>query len=269
MQRTSEEIREHYELEKILSQRLMSSTREERKNLYSELYNELFSRLPNHPQVSRKKDAEWTKKHVDSQLILLKRFLQRDQTFVEIGAGDCSLSLELANIINQVYAVDVSDAISNQRETPKNFQLLLSDGISVPLPANTADIVYSNQLMEHLHPEDAEDQLINIQKVLKKGGKYICITPNKINGPHDVSRHFDKSATGFHLREYPFMELKNLFKKVGFQTVKGIWGVKGIYFSVPVFIIRIIEALLQHSPSSIKKNMYMGLMLTIRIVGVK
>jgi hypothetical protein len=31
--------------------------------------------------------------------------------------------------------------------------------------------------MEHLHPEDAFEQLRNIIRALAPGGRYVCITP--------------------------------------------------------------------------------------------
>ena len=75
--------------------------------------------------------------------------------------------------------------------------------------------------MEHLHPDDAIVQLTNIKNALTNGGKYICITPNRINGPHDISRYFDKEASGFHLKEYTFTDLNKIFKNIGFSTVCG------------------------------------------------
>jgi hypothetical protein len=56
--------------------------------------------------------------------------------------------------------------------------------------------------MEHLHPEDALEQLQKIRRTLARGGVYVCITPNRVNGPHDVSGLFDDEARGLHLREY-------------------------------------------------------------------
>ena len=269
MERTIEQIREHYEIEKVLADRLMNSSQEERRLLYSSLYDELFRRVPHHPQLTRKKNDELSKNYVSKQVDLLRRFLRNDTIFVEIGPGDCSLSFALTTMVKKVYAIDVSDEISKNEELPDNFQLMLSDGVSIPIPKKSADLVYSNQLMEHLHPEDAENQLINIVDVLADGGKYICITPNRISGPHDISRHFDKEATGFHLKEYTFEELRNLFKKVGFKTVHGYWRVRKICAKIPVFLIILTERLLNFLPLSIKRNKYSYLLLRITIVGIK
>ena len=119
---------------------------------------------------------------------------------------------------------------------------------SIPAPEGSIDIVYSNQLMEHLHPEDSYQQLLNILKVLVPGGVYVCLTPNRVSGPHDVSAHFDDVATGFHLKEYTVTELSKLFREVGFEKVAQFIGVRGRYIKCPVLPAVIIERVLSVMP---------------------
>ena len=118
------------------------------------------------------------------------------------------MSLEMARLVKQVYAIDVSKEMTKGLVFPANFHLILSDGIGIPVPANSIDVAYSNNLVEHLHPDDAVEQLRNIHQALAPGGVYICVTPNRLKGPHDVSKYFDTVATGFHLKEYTVSELK-------------------------------------------------------------
>src|SRR5262249_53890709 len=136
------------------------------------------------------------------QLQFLRRFLKPSHHFLEIGAGDCALSLEVAKQVRRVCAVDVSSKLTESIPRPHNFELLLSDGCSVDVPDGAVDVAYSNQLMEHLHPEDAIRQLREVYRTVKPGGVYVCVTPNRVGGPYDISRHFDKVATGLHLKEY-------------------------------------------------------------------
>src|SRR5206468_11929257 len=126
--------------------------------------------------------------------------------------------------VKHVYAVDVSSEITKNSSCPKNFTLILSDGCHVPLPDNSVDIVYSNQLIEHLHPEDTFEQTQHVYRILKAGGIYICGTPNSLSGPYDVSRDFDSIATGFHLKEYMNSELDRLFRSVGFSQIRNCVG---------------------------------------------
>jgi hypothetical protein len=99
-------------------------------------------------------------------------------TLLEIGPGDCALSFEAAKSVRQVYAVDVDAVLSRNARPPANFRLFLSDGVSVPVPPGV-DFACSNQLMEHLHPEDACQQLCNI----------FAASPPLVPGPHGTDPH--------------------------------------------------------------------------------
>ena len=68
----------------------------------------------------------------------------------------------------------------------------------------------------HLHPEDAGDQLT--VRFPARACVYVCITPNRVSGPHDILGIFDDVVTGFHLKEYTFRELRRLFEDIGFRV---------------------------------------------------
>lgn len=252
--RTFEEKRQHYEIEKELADRLRKASKEERRYLYSVLYDELFHRVPHHPQLTQKRDPLAQSKLVTEQIKLLKGFLRSNTRFLEVGPGDCSLAFEVAKFVKEVIAVDVSEKITQSAFTPPNFKLFISDGSSIPGAENQIDVVYSRALMEHLHPDDAEEQIMNIYKVLKPGGVYICCTPNRLYGPHDISRYFDDVAKGFHLKEYTNTELINLFKIAGFKKFHFYIGLKGYYLKVPVGPVLWFERLVSRLPRSLIKS---------------
>ena len=55
--RTMEQRRAHYEVETELAARLRNSSREERRNLYTALYDELYEKVPDHPLLTRPGDV--------------------------------------------------------------------------------------------------------------------------------------------------------------------------------------------------------------------
>jgi SAM-dependent methyltransferase len=234
--RSAEQIRQHYEVEVELASVLRSAPKDQRLQLYARLYNELYLRVPAHPQLTRKASAGATREAVDQQMRFLRRFLRPDETYLEIGAGDCALAVEVARHVRKAYALDVSEEVVRSTQFPANGELLLSDGCSVPVSPGSVHVAYSNQLMEHLHPDDALEQLQNIHRALADGGSYICITPNRLNGPHDVSQYFDDEARGFHMKEYTTAELMRLFLSVGFRRVTPYLRVLGRFFAVPGWI---------------------------------
>jgi hypothetical protein len=80
------------------------------------------------------------------------------------------------------------------------------------------------------------------------------VTPNRLNGPHDISKYFDDIATGFHLKEYTTSELAALFKEAGFCKIRACIAIKGLYVLVPIFPINLLEALLTKLPARSRKN---------------
>lgn len=273
---TIEQIKEHYEIEKKLASKLRNSTREERQHLYTSVYDELFKRVPYHPQLTQKLSPEASARMVARSMQFLERFLSPDSTFLEVGPGDCSLSLEVAKRVRKVYAVDVSTEITKGLSFPKNFELLISDGVSIPVVENSISIVYSDQLMEHLHPDDAIDQLQNIYKALIPGGLYVCSTPNQLSGPHDVSKCFDEVATGFHLKEYLATELYKLFRKAGFSKVSLYKSYKQITIELPLlpitlFMLKGGEEIVSGLPFPLRRRIASMLILFrgMTVVGTK
>jgi len=270
--RSEERLRAHYAIERELADRLRRASKQERRILYTTLYDELFRRVPDHPQLARKRDAKVQAETIQARM-LLKRFLRPDSVYLEIGPGDCALAREIAAEVKKVYAVDVSEEIAGGSSLPANFELALSDGCTIPVPDASINVAYSDQLMEHLHPDDALEQLRNIHKALAPGGVYICLTPNRLSGPHDISRYFDESATGFHLKEYTATELMSIFRTTGFSEVKMLGGAKGIYLPLPSFLFKLMEEMLVGLPSrlskSISRSLPLRLILGIRLVAMK
>jgi len=249
--RTREEILEHYEIEQALANRLRGASKSERTGLYTALYDELFRRVPHHPQIAHPMPYQRREKLAERQAGFLNR-IARNPIFLEIGAGDCLVSLAMCKYARSVFAVDVSAEIAPQ-QTPPNFSHVLSDGRSIDV-AEAVTLAFSNQLMEHLHPEDALEQLQNIWRVLAAGGKYFCITPNRLSGPHDVSRHFDDEATGFHLKEYTARELSELLRSAGFRSVRYYAGVDGLYMPIPLIVVQITEWIVSRVPARFRRN---------------
>jgi ubiquinone/menaquinone biosynthesis C-methylase UbiE len=212
--RSAERLYHHYQVERELGDRLRNAARPERAQLYRTVYDELFRRVPDHPQVTAP-DSAAHKVKVASQLRLIEPFLKPSTVFLEIGGGDCALSFLVAPRVKHAYGLEITDHLVPQT-APPNFQLVLSDGSSIGIPANTVDLAFSFSVVEHIHPEDIVQQLREVHRVLKPGGFYYCVTPNRLLGPHDVSCCFDTEATGLHLKEYTVGELSKLFRGAGF-----------------------------------------------------
>src|SRR6187551_3516633 len=237
--RSAADIEHHYRVELELAERLRSAPPSERLGLYGEVYDELYRRVPTHPQLTRKVSEAERRAAVSDRVYLLRRFIDPQTVFLEIGAGDGSLTLEVARHARKCYALDVSREILSGVQHPR-VQTVLSDGCSVPVPANSVTLAYSFQVMEHIHPDDALEQLRNLFSVIAPEGSYFCVTPSRLNGPHDVSKYFDTVARGFHLKEYTVTELEQLFRGVGFKRIQAYTIVRGHSLRLPLGLVKMI-----------------------------
>lgn len=271
--RRPEDVEHQYRVEKELAARLRDAPAGERKLLYTQVYDELFRRCPDHPQLVAKENPASDAAKIRRQLTILQKYVRPEHTYLEIGPGDCSLAVAMAGHARRCIAVDVSTEITRRDHWPVNLELIISDGSSIPVPAESVDVAYSNQLMEHLHPEDAEMQIANIFAALRPGGLYVCRTPNRLTGPHDVSGSFDDVATGFHLREYSVQEVRNLFRRAGFRGFKGFILAREQFFEHQLAPLIAIEAVLDALPGRwrrpIANGRWMGLLLGVNIVATK
>lgn len=271
--RSREDVIHQYEVEKDLAAKLLAAPREQRRILYAQVYDEMYRKCPDHPQLVIKNAPALCAARVAMQISFLRHYLSPEQTFMEIGPGDCGLAVEVARRVKRCIAIDVSDEITRQSRFPENLQLLLSDGSSIPVPDGTVDLAYSNQLMEHLHPEDALVHLENVHGALRPGGRYVCRTPNRLSGPHDISGPFDDIATGFHLREYANKDLARLLRRAGFSSITGFIMVRGRHLSRPLISAVLAESVLDLIPASLRRTIaaanYPQIFLAVNIVATK
>ncbi|MEZ4863304.1 MAG: methyltransferase domain-containing protein [Caldilineaceae bacterium] len=268
--RTDAQLYEHYTIEKELAARLRTATKGERRHLYNVVYDERLQRIPHHPLLTKAQDQAAQQRAVTPQVRLLQPYLKAATRFLEIGPGDGALALAVAQQVKQVYAVDVSEGLVLTATRPANFQFIVTDGIKIPLPPTSVDLAYSNQLMEHLHPEDAAEQLHNLHAALAPGAKYICITPNRLSGPWDISRHFDTLATGLHLKEYTVTELAATLHAAGFAHVEVFISYQGYHLSphLPVAPVTWLEWTLEQLPHQAVRKMA-NLLTAVKVIATK
>jgi SAM-dependent methyltransferase len=181
----SDRVHDQCVLETHLAAKLRTAERADRIDLYGQIYDEYSERFPKSLPIDSKK-AELI---AQSEMSFLRRFVTLSTIMVEVGPDAVTWHSPLTPLVQKIYGVDVSAGIANRADDPPNFELRLTDGVHLPFDGDSVDLVFSNQLMEHLHPDDASAQLQEIYRVLRNGGSYICVTPNRANGPHDCSAY--------------------------------------------------------------------------------
>ncbi len=250
--RDSEKLRLHYDVERSIADKLKKANKEERKLIYHSMYDELFEKVKDHPRLKKRETNINKDKSVTYNLSFLKKHLENVESFIEFAPGDGKLSIKIAENIKKVFAVDISNQISSKDKIPENMELVIYDGYKLDLPSNSFDLIFSNQLIEHFHPEETKLHFQLVYNLLKTGGTYVFKTPHRFSGPWDISMYFSDIAQGFHLKEWTYTELIELIKTIGFKNIKTYYYIKFIFFKLPVFYFQSLEKLFSFFPKKLR-----------------
>jgi SAM-dependent methyltransferase len=131
---------------------------------------------------------------------------------IELGSGEGYGIRMLAPLSDNYLAIDKFEPVLPVQRNVAFQKLLLP--ILTGVPDNTYDVAVSFQVIEHIR--DDKKFVSEIHRVLKKGGKLIVTTPNRL---------MSLSRNPWHIREYTGKEL-SLLLSVNFSDVvtKGVYG---------------------------------------------
>lgn len=224
---TPEMVLQHWNLERRLTLELLDSTPAKRwivfERCYTELYDELewLNRVTGVSTVPKEQQfADWNTEVGRSP-----------RAIYEVGSGKGQLIAYLAELGHNCTGTDVSQerGDKHQPDGPPNLRWAKTDGVHLDRFEQLAsyDLVLSNQVIEHLHPDDTQEHFDSAFRILKPGGRYLFSTPHRHGGPFDVSVVFQYDAPhGMHLKEYMFHELMLIATRAGFRDLYVVMPVR-------------------------------------------
>jgi SAM-dependent methyltransferase len=228
---TEQMILEHWELERKLTKNLLESNSQNRWEVFEQAYTTLYSKL------------EWQSSFVENSTPTqekYKTFLQvigsPPKKIYEVGSGRGEMIAYLAKCGFECKATEITrERGAKYTVSSPNLSWGNSDGVNLDNFEQTEsyDLVVSNQVIEHFHPDDLTTHFKSAYKILSQQGKYIFTTPHCHTGPHDISLVFGyDNPLGMHLKEYTYRELYDSLK---------ITGYKDIYCAVPANVRKLLS----------------------------
>lgn len=214
---SEEQVRAHLRLERRLTAELLASRPADRWETFERCYGELYREL------SWLNEAD-PMRPLDDWPALLGPASRR---IYEVGSGQGGLARALVHAGYEVEATEVTRERGGEREERPGLTWSVTDGVHLERFAERApyDAVISDQVVEHLHPDDLGRHLRGALAILAPGGRYVLRTPHAHLGPADVSGVFGfDRPVGMHLREYTYGDMADAAHRAGFVRVAAPLG---------------------------------------------
>jgi SAM-dependent methyltransferase len=222
---TQEMVALHVETETGYRERLLRTTTEERTRVFEQCYTDLYQRFPwlNDSYESIDRTPEYV---AWGQIIGAP-----PQSVYEIGSGDAGLARYLVGLGHHVTATEITE--ERGRVFGPDIARLAwkaTDGVHLSryVGQGSFDVAISNQVIEHLHPDDVYTHLREAHMILKSNGRYLMSTPHRHIGPSDIGRVIGANAlVGMHLKEYSYTDIEALAYDAGFARIKAVLRIPG------------------------------------------
>jgi ubiquinone/menaquinone biosynthesis C-methylase UbiE len=138
--------------------------------------------------------------------------MQKGQKFLEPGCGRGEFLEEFNKLGLDCYGIDLSEysgSMCPDVEVKKKVDL---ENHIWPFPDNNFDIIYNKSLMEHLRNPDKF--LLEARRVLKPGGKIICLIPD---WESNYKTYFDDFT---HRTPFTSISLSDIYKITDYNNIK-------------------------------------------------
>lgn len=188
------------------------------------LYDEFYSKLL--PIYGRDTSILKGKNPKEKYVKLFAKEL-KNASIIDYGCGQGFMLQSIGELLPTKSLTGIDVFIPEDLKSHPSINFIESNIITYK-SGQKHDIAFSDNVLEHLVPEDAKLHLSNIYHGLNLGGKLIIIMPNKLFSPWDVTRIKDFSqsgktgAKGGHVNESTHIEMVKTLKEAGFSNFSTI-----------------------------------------------
>lgn len=136
--------------------------------------------------------------------------LVKGSIVLDAACGEGYGTALMANYAKYVYGIDIDqETIQHASNKYKkiNKQFLNASIVSIPLKANSIDVVVSFETIEHVDENAQHTFLKEVKRVLKKDGILVISTPDKL-----IYSDLPKNVNKFHVKEFYKNEFEDFLK---------------------------------------------------------
>lgn len=228
-----ERLVEAYEIERRFHDAILDeSSVEGRERLYAEVYAAV------HRLYGKAAVDILSAPNPQASLVRLFRKELAGCSILEVGCGQGFFLAGVAKALPHGALVGLDVSIPEASRAHPGLELVEGDVVRFDL-GRRFDVVFSNQLLEHLAPADLATHLASVHAALEPGGRLVVLVPNRLFGPGDVTRIVDFSQTGrtpargTHLNETTYGELTARLAAHGFTELRTVLPVPGLRTLLP------------------------------------
>ena len=162
---------------------------------------------------------------------LIKRYIQPDSTFLEIGCGDMSLSkfVDPPQWYNGLDLELTEFHIKRNYNYKSNLNIVLASAAQIPAKDSIADLLVSTETLEHIPEIDQSVQ--EIHRLAKNKAIFICSIPNNY-----CHKYIKKGPHQGHINNWTYDEFINYMGEYGFELVEGF--MKGVWIPLPMWLTK-------------------------------
>jgi SAM-dependent methyltransferase len=190
--------------------------------MYDEVYTRVFEIYGSTFSI----DAEAHSTPKDATVEMLRPELE-GKSILDVGCGAGQFLISCAAKVRPKRLVGLDIFVQDMEVPEKKLSFMRRDIIRFDLPERF-EVAVTDNVMEHIAPQDVAEHLASIHRALVDGGTLVIFTPHRYFGPWDVTRIRDDNyagwieAEGTHLKEYTYAELAEALTRAGFTDLRTI-----------------------------------------------